>query len=433
MRRKQTILRSAASATLALGVMFSLVQCNEATGGTDTPSSSSSSVSTSRPDDDDDDDDNGGGSGGSESGIHGNTITVTNSNLNNLNNTLKGNPNVTSVNFSKVTSIPAGVLEGTGVTTVTVPANAQVAEGAFSNTNSNSLTIAVTGSGSVTQTILGGASHVTLDLSKASLQSIDESAFEDCDSLASVILPEGLQSIGDDAFEGCSSLTSINLPDSLETIADDAFKKCTSLASIDLPESLKSIVGSAFQGCTSLTSIDLPDSLERIGSSAFYDCTSLSSVTLPGSLETIGSFSFSSCDNLTRVDLNACTRLDSISIGAFSICDHLAYVTLPNTTNLKIREGAFQAANQETELHLCIPNASMTVTCPTDSVGSVVDRAFTNRIVTLYCNDENTAIKATLENAGAKGTRENGEIEVKKTSDFPGPVSTGLSLFGLPF
>lgn len=396
MRRKQTILRSAASATLALGVMFSLVQCNEATGGTDASSSSSSSVSTSRPDDDDDDDNSGGSSSssssssssGSESGspldefgtVSGGTLTLkdslTSENADELNAALKEDPSITSVDFSKVKSIPGDVLKGTSVTKVTV-STTTVVDNAFSGISG--LTIAATGSGSVDSSILGGASNVTLDLSAASLTSIEDGAFDDCTSLTSVTLPEGLTTIGDGAFYGCTSLASITLPGSLTSIGAAAFYNCTSLTSVTLPKGLTTIENSAFSYCTSLASIDLPEGLTSIEPFTFFECTSLTQVKLPN------------------------------HAGAFTI-----------------GLSAFYTSAQK-ELHLCIPNAGMTFS-------SIDSTAFTNRTVTLYGGENAKEIKNALESAGVKGTGEDGEIEVKNVSAFPGGfVQTGLSLFNLPF
>ena len=59
--------------------------------------------------------------------------------------------------------------------------------------------------------------------------SIDNWAFQGCESLASVVIPEGVTSIGWSAFDGCKSLTSIVIPDSVTSIGYRAFKGCSSL------------------------------------------------------------------------------------------------------------------------------------------------------------------------------------------------------------
>ena len=53
---------------------------------------------------------------------------------------------------------------------------------------------------------------VTYDGVAYSVTSIGQDAFNRCNSLTSITIPESVTSIGDDAFCGCSSLTSITLP-----------------------------------------------------------------------------------------------------------------------------------------------------------------------------------------------------------------------------
>jgi hypothetical protein len=56
------------------------------------------------------------------------------------------------------------------------------------------------------------------------LQSIDESAFENCVKLASADFQENLLTIGTDAFGGCTSLRKVTLPDKLKSLGENAFK-----------------------------------------------------------------------------------------------------------------------------------------------------------------------------------------------------------------
>ena len=59
---------------------------------------------------------------------------------------------------------------------------------------------------------------------------ISDCAFEGCESLTSVIIPENsVYSIGDEAFKNCDSLTSVTIPDSVASIGDRVFEGCDSL------------------------------------------------------------------------------------------------------------------------------------------------------------------------------------------------------------
>ena len=159
---------------------------------------------------------------------------------------------------------------------------------------------------------------------------IPNSAFEDCDSLTSVIIPDSVTTIGDKAFSGCSSLTSVTIPDSVTTIGNSAFNGCSSLTSVTIPDSVTSIGGSAFAYCSSLTSVTIPDSVTTIESSAFSDCDSLTSVTIPDSVTTIGDSAFGWCDSLTSVTIP--DSVTKIAIWAFAYCSSLTSVYCKATT-----------------------------------------------------------------------------------------------------
>ena len=114
-----------------------------------------------------------------------------------------------------------------------------------------------------------------------SVKSIDNNAFYNCTSLASINISEGVTSIGNGAFAFCTSLTSINIPEGVTSIGNYAFYNCTSLTSINIPEGVTSIGDEAFRVCNSLASVNIPEGVTSIGYSVFYDCTSLTSINIP--------------------------------------------------------------------------------------------------------------------------------------------------------
>ena len=141
--------------------------------------------------------------------------------------------------------------------------------------------------------------HIPPELDGYRVASIDYMAFYLCDSVKSIVLPDGLSSIGAHAFGKCSNLTSINIPDGVNVISDGAFLGCSSLTSISIPDGVWSIGTEAFCACSSLTSITIPDSMIYIDSYAFLSCSSLTSITLPDSVTSIGNNAFMGCDSLT--------------------------------------------------------------------------------------------------------------------------------------
>ena len=134
-----------------------------------------------------------------------------------------------------------------------------------------------------------------------SVTSIGESAFYECSSLTSIMIPDSVTSIGDDAFYKCSGLTGIVIPDSVTSIGDDAFYKCSGLTSIVIPNNMINVGNYVFAYCTSLKWIVIPNSVTSIGEAAFYECTSLTSILIPDSMKLIGDNAFYDCSNLTYV------------------------------------------------------------------------------------------------------------------------------------
>ena len=162
-----------------------------------------------------------------------------------------------------------------------------------------------------------------------SVTSIGDGAFCCCAKLTSITIPDGVKSIGNYAFEECTALESITIPDSVLNIGDSAFAECTALESITIPDSVLNIGDSAFEGCTALESITIPDSVLSIGYSAFEGCTALKNITIPGSVLSIGDNAFKECTALERATISEGVK--SIGDNAFYNCTNLVNVSLPDS------------------------------------------------------------------------------------------------------
>ena len=201
----------------------------------------------------------------------------------------------------------------------------------------------------------------------ASVETIGNTAFSDCSSLATVTFEKGsrLKTIGNNAYYRCTSLTSIEIPASVETIEKKAFMHCSSLATVTFEKGsqLKTIAGDSYDGafsdCTALTSIEIPASVETIEATAFKRCSQLATVTFEkgSQLKTIGGGysssshfgtysdyygAFSDCSSLTSIEIPA--SVETIEATAFKRCSQLATVTFEKGSQLKTIGGGYYSS-----------------------------------------------------------------------------------------
>ena len=79
--------------------------------------------------------------------------------------------------------------------------------------------------------------------------------------IQTLTIPKGVKKIGSWAFEKCENLKTVMLPEGIETFDKyEVFKDCTALESINIPASLTNLGYKAFKGCTALKNITVdPD------------------------------------------------------------------------------------------------------------------------------------------------------------------------------
>lgn len=124
--------------------------------------------------------------------------------------------------------------------------------------------------------------------------------------------------IGYNAFNNCDTLTDIKLPNSITGIGDGAFSRCTSLTSIIIPDSVKAIPYNCFSGSTSLSYVKLPDSLECIRQSSFNDC-SFKSLVIPSTVTSIEYNAFGGCRSLEKIVIpNSVTEIKYEAFGGIN-------------------------------------------------------------------------------------------------------------------
>ncbi|MCH5164368.1 MAG: leucine-rich repeat domain-containing protein [Clostridiales bacterium] len=178
------------------------------------------------------------------------------------------------------------------------------------------------------------SASIKVEIDDISVTSIGARAFNDCDRLESITIPDNVINIGDYAFWHCDGLKNVTIGNGVINIGKYAFYECSSLESVTIGYSLTSICESAFRACDSLESITIsktnsvyhsdgnciietatktlvlgcktsiiPDdgSVTSIGRYAFAYCSSLESVTISDSVTSIGSHAFYGCKNLQNI------------------------------------------------------------------------------------------------------------------------------------
>lgn len=176
-----------------------------------------------------------------------------------------------------------------------------------------------------------------VDLSKALIDEIPSSAFNERWAIDKVVLPPTLKKIGTYAFQG-TALTSVNIPDNVETIEESAFSQARQLQEVHLPDSLTSLGRYAFSSCSSLRTIKIPTKLKEIPWYTFDGCKSLQSVELHDSITGFGDYAFRNC-NLREITLPKSTTW--VGGYAFNGNSNLSKVTL-NEGLIDIWAYAFQ-------------------------------------------------------------------------------------------
>ncbi len=163
-----------------------------------------------------------------------------------------------------------------------------------------------------------GALYIPEYIDGKAVTEIDSYAFEECDNITEVYIPNTVKSIDYCAFQNCSSLTNIEFGSSVETIEYYAFRGCAMLESVVIPDSVTSIGSSAFEYCYALKSVKMGSSVTVLEDYAFASCYALESVELSPSLEYICEFAFADCYALDQITIPY--NVNFIGRGAFYLC-----------------------------------------------------------------------------------------------------------------
>ncbi len=194
--------------------------------------------------------------------------------------------------------------------------------------------------------------------------------------MTQVLLPASVRFVGQYAFFGITTLATVNLPEGLDTIGNSAFQQCRQLESIVIPSTVKHIDKHAFysafkeDGSSTVTianakcsigngafaysyvgNVDMGDSVVSIGGDAFCTCDKIDSIIVPNSCTYIAprAFCYNYFNRLKKVHLPE--GLDSIRNELLHGCTELEEVNIPQSV-VYIGEAAMAELFKVTKLML---------------------------------------------------------------------------------
>ena len=210
------------------------------------------------------------------------------------------------------------------------------------------------------------------------LQYIYQNSFYNT-SIKEVLIPKSVTYIGRQSFASNSLLESVTFENnsSLNTIEQSAFENDVKLKQITIPSSCESIKDFAFNGCTSLEKIDISLSTDDLGQdiikgtkyyndivsseeefvflgdSILYEYVGTSSsITIPKKTVIICSKLFANRTNITNVIFEEESQITTIGSYSFMNCTSLTSLTLPSSVKM-IKEGAFTGISSSIDVSKC--------------------------------------------------------------------------------
>lgn len=231
----------------------------------------------------------------------------------------KGCTALTEFDFSKITEVQNSAFYKTGIAAAVMPNLTALGSSAFNSCTNltevdlgkvtelgtnifqscTSLTaIDLTDITSIGANVFSGCSKLS-DVKWGAFTDIPASAFKGT-AITSVNLPN-VETVGNSAFADCKSLAAVSLPNATK-LDTKAFHNCEVLATVSVPK-VAELGTNVFQNNKALKAIDLPSTVTEITGYMFGGCVALESFTVPASVTTIAAYAFNGCKALKTLVL----------------------------------------------------------------------------------------------------------------------------------
>ncbi|MBU5464044.1 leucine-rich repeat protein [Anaerotignum sp. MSJ-24] len=173
------------------------------------------------------------------------------------------------------------------------------------------------------------------------VKEIKASAFNGCDNIESITVPNTVEKLGVNAIAGNLNLKSITFEtgSKLTTIENGALSDNGKLEAITIPASVKNIGDYILGWNYSLATVEFEEgtTLDNIGKGMLFRDEALSSITLPSTVTVINDEAFYNCKALIEIDLS---NIDEIGAYAFYNCASLKEAILSNDVT-ELNDAAF--------------------------------------------------------------------------------------------
>ena len=287
------------------------------------------------------------------------------------------------------------VFESTGIESIVIP-DSVVSIGGYTfqnSTNLSSVTLPKTTT-TVTDYMFDGCTSLKSVELPSNVKSINQRAFSNS-AIESIVLPDTVESIGFATFAH-SALKNITFGGNEKTIGKQAFEDCDNLAKITIPNSVTSLGTHVFLDSDILTDVTFGTGITEIPQNAFEHCDALKKLVIPYRVTSIGSNAFLNTIAFTDITIPRATT--SIASNAFSYPDKLTITGVSGTyAESYANDNGISFVNKEvpaTSIELNYSELTLAKGASTVLILSVNPSDFTDAVIWKSTDDSVVAVDA---------------------------------------